>query len=46
MDRDQALRGLAKGVAACPRCRPDTELGVLGQGRSGRSRGPAEVWTC
>ncbi|MGW6398482.1 hypothetical protein [Streptomyces sp. NPDC055134] len=33
------MRGLAEGVAACPHCRPDTEFGVLGQGRSGRSRG-------
>ncbi|CAL9677787.1 hypothetical protein SUDANB105_08098 (plasmid) [Streptomyces sp. enrichment culture] len=27
--RDQALRALTEGVAACPHCRPDTELGVL-----------------
>ncbi|WP_405636987.1 DUF6233 domain-containing protein [Streptomyces sp. NBC_00117] len=29
VDRNQALRGLTEGVAACPLCRPDTELGVL-----------------
>ncbi|MCX4645876.1 MULTISPECIES: DUF6233 domain-containing protein [unclassified Streptomyces] len=29
VDRDQALRGMTEGVAACPHCRPDTELGVL-----------------
>ncbi|WP_326773199.1 hypothetical protein [Streptomyces sp. NBC_01445] len=33
------MRALAEGVAVCPRCRPDTELGVLDQGRSGGSRG-------
>ena len=27
--REQALRALTDGVAACPHCRPDTELGVL-----------------
>lgn len=27
--RDQAVRALAEGVAACTHCRPDTELGVL-----------------
>ncbi|MGW6404525.1 DUF6233 domain-containing protein [Streptomyces sp. NPDC055134] len=29
VDRDQVLRALTEGVAACPHCRPDTELGVL-----------------
>ena len=29
VDRATALRALAEGVAACPHCRPDTELGVL-----------------
>ncbi|MGW6481293.1 DUF6233 domain-containing protein [Streptomyces sp. NPDC055059] len=29
VERDQALRGLAAGVAACPHCRPDTGLGIL-----------------
>ncbi|MPY47189.1 hypothetical protein FPZ41_01455 [Streptomyces sp. K1PN6] len=27
--RDQAVRALTEGVAACTHCRPDTELGVL-----------------
>jgi hypothetical protein len=27
--RDRALRALAEGVAACPHCRPDSELGYL-----------------
>ncbi|MFF4489399.1 DUF6233 domain-containing protein [Streptomyces sp. NPDC001544] len=27
--RDVALRALAEGVAACPHCRPDSELGYL-----------------
>jgi hypothetical protein len=27
--RDVALRALTEGVAACPHCRPDSELGVL-----------------
>ncbi|MGW7260756.1 DUF6233 domain-containing protein [Streptomyces sp. NPDC054834] len=27
--RDQALRALAEGVAACPQCRPDTALGYV-----------------
>ncbi|MFD8023831.1 DUF6233 domain-containing protein [Streptomyces lavendulae] len=27
---DQARRALAEGVSACPHCRPDTALGVLG----------------
>jgi hypothetical protein len=27
--RDQALRALVEGVAACPHCRPDSELGYL-----------------
>lgn len=29
VQRDQALRALADGIAACTHCRPDTELGVL-----------------
>ncbi|MGW7824526.1 DUF6233 domain-containing protein [Streptomyces puniciscabiei] len=29
VDRSTALRALAEGVAACPHCRPDTELRVL-----------------
>ncbi|MGW7825145.1 DUF6233 domain-containing protein [Streptomyces puniciscabiei] len=29
VDRSTALRALTEGVAACPHCRPDTELGVL-----------------
>ncbi|MFF0401072.1 DUF6233 domain-containing protein [Streptomyces sp. NPDC005248] len=29
--RGQALGALADGIRACIRCRPDTELGVLGQ---------------
>lgn len=29
VDREQALRALTEGIAACPHCRPDTELGVL-----------------
>ncbi|GAA4781803.1 DUF6233 domain-containing protein [Streptomyces ziwulingensis] len=29
IDRDQALRALADGVAACGTCRPDAELGYL-----------------
>ncbi|MET7535733.1 DUF6233 domain-containing protein [Streptomyces sp. NPDC058293] len=29
VDRDQALRKMTEGVAACPHCRPGTELGVL-----------------
>ncbi|WP_406383181.1 DUF6233 domain-containing protein [Streptomyces sp. NBC_00117] len=29
VDRDQALRAMTEGVDVCPRCRPDTELGVL-----------------
>lgn len=29
IDRSTALRALAEGVAACPHCRPDTQLGVL-----------------
>ncbi|MEU1466289.1 DUF6233 domain-containing protein [Streptomyces sp. NPDC005727] len=29
MSRDAALRALAAGVAACPQCRPDAELGYL-----------------
>ncbi|KUN81127.1 hypothetical protein AQJ66_24500 [Streptomyces bungoensis] len=28
--RDAALRALAEGVAACPQCRPNAELGYLG----------------
>lgn len=27
--RDAALRALVEGVAACPHCRPDSELGYL-----------------
>lgn len=27
--RDQALRALAEGVAACTHCRPDSELGFI-----------------
>lgn len=27
--RDQALRALTEGVAACSHCRPDTELGFI-----------------
>ncbi|WP_326779690.1 DUF6233 domain-containing protein [Streptomyces longwoodensis] len=27
--RDEALRALADGIAACPHCRPDTALGLL-----------------
>ncbi|CAL9668083.1 hypothetical protein SUDANB145_07266 (plasmid) [Streptomyces sp. enrichment culture] len=29
VDRGAALRALAEGVAACPHCRPDSELGFL-----------------
>jgi hypothetical protein len=29
VDRSTALRALAEGVAACPHCRPDSELGYL-----------------
>ena len=29
VSRDAALRALAEGVAACPHCRPDAELGYL-----------------
>ncbi|MGW0188136.1 DUF6233 domain-containing protein [Streptomyces sp. NPDC003362] len=29
MARDQALRALAEGVAACPHCQPDRELQCL-----------------
>jgi hypothetical protein len=29
VDRSTALRALAEGVAACPHCRPDAELGYL-----------------
>jgi hypothetical protein len=29
VQRDQALRALAEGIAACTHCRPDSELGVL-----------------
>ncbi|MFD0032257.1 DUF6233 domain-containing protein [Streptomyces sp. NPDC055059] len=29
VDRDQSLRKMTEGVAACPHCRPGTELGVL-----------------
>ncbi|MGW3175603.1 hypothetical protein [Streptomyces sp. NPDC001153] len=29
------LRALAEGVATCPHCRPDAELGVLSQRVSG-----------
>ncbi|MET7356621.1 DUF6233 domain-containing protein [Streptomyces mirabilis] len=29
VERDQALRALAQGVAACTHCRPDSELGYL-----------------
>ncbi|MER6573828.1 DUF6233 domain-containing protein [Streptomyces sp. NPDC001093] len=35
VDRSTALRALAEGVAACPHCRPDAELGVLSQRVSG-----------
>ncbi|MGW3728704.1 DUF6233 domain-containing protein [Streptomyces sp. NPDC000851] len=27
--RDQALRALTDGIAPCPHCLPDTELGIL-----------------
>jgi hypothetical protein len=29
VQRDQALRALAEGVAACTHCRPDSELGFI-----------------
>jgi hypothetical protein len=29
VQRDQALRALADGIAACTQCRPDTELGYV-----------------
>ncbi|WP_405556599.1 DUF6233 domain-containing protein [Streptomyces canus] len=29
VERDQALRALAEGVAACPQCRLDSALGIL-----------------
>lgn len=29
VDRGTALRALTEGVAACPHCRPDSELGFL-----------------
>ncbi|MEV6057771.1 DUF6233 domain-containing protein [Streptomyces sp. NPDC052107] len=29
VDRSTALRALAEGVAACPHCRPDSELSYL-----------------
>ncbi|MER5694972.1 DUF6233 domain-containing protein [Streptomyces mirabilis] len=29
VERDQALRALAEGVAACTHCRPDSELGFI-----------------
>jgi hypothetical protein len=29
VERDQALRALAEGVAACTHCRPNSELGYL-----------------
>jgi hypothetical protein len=29
VQRDQALRALADGIAACTHCRPDSELGYL-----------------
>lgn len=29
VDRATAMRALAEGVAACPHCRPDSELGFL-----------------
>jgi hypothetical protein len=29
VQRDQALRALADGIAACTHCRPDTELGYV-----------------
>ncbi|MER5875418.1 DUF6233 domain-containing protein [Streptomyces sp. NPDC001910] len=29
VDRDQARRALAEGVAACTHCRPDSELGIV-----------------
>lgn len=29
IDRATALRALADGIAACPHCRPDNELGYL-----------------
>ncbi|MGX1884765.1 DUF6233 domain-containing protein [Streptomyces sp. NPDC055287] len=30
IDRTQALRALADGVAPCPVCKPDRDLGYLG----------------
>ncbi|MFI9041417.1 DUF6233 domain-containing protein [Streptomyces sp. NPDC053726] len=36
--REQALAALAEGIRPCAHCRPDTELGVLGQPGEARGR--------
>ncbi|MGW9130604.1 DUF6233 domain-containing protein [Streptomyces sp. NPDC055681] len=39
--REQAPAALADGIRACIHCRPDTELGVLGQPGSDAGEKPA-----